>query len=159
MYMNGAPVYKHVHMHAHTTTDIHQDTWTDLHTFYTWCQAFFLTPPPGVRSGTSPWRRYTTKLSGRSLPGPLTWQTRPLCFERPHMWIGVFSSFIHILGERYHIIWSCTCSLIPSIPLIYVYLIYYWQTTYVSILLRYTYNYSVLHCIIKYYSFNKFMPW
>ena len=39
------------------------------------------------------------------------------------MWIGVFSSFVHILGERCHIIWSCTCSLIPSKPLVCLFII------------------------------------
>lgn len=111
----------YVSLHTHTDRHMYTHRQTDTHCLTLDIEHFLLSPPPGVRSGTSPWRRCTTKLSARSLPGPLTWQTRPLSSESgPLIWIGVFSSFIlHSRGElSYNLVMHIFLN--PSIPFIYV---------------------------------------
>ena len=67
--------------------------------YINYAEHFLLTPPPGARSGTSPWRRCITRHSARSLPGPLTWPMKPSFSDTPHVDRSIFIICTHSRGE------------------------------------------------------------
>ena len=87
---------------------------SDLWTLFSACCR-----PPGVKSGTFPSRRSTTKPSVISLPGPSTWQIKTLNFKTPFvvltekkrpifywMFFILIGFFARRPGQEIHTFWA-----------------------------------------------------